>query len=157
MSKGATVKDVPANEFVVSLAQHFKRGQKFELPEWHDLVKTGTYKQLCPQDPDWYYVRAASMARKIYLRGGIGVGAFTKVYGGSQNNGSAPAHFAYAAKGVHRHILQQLAQLDIVEKRKDKSGRFITSKGKKELDTIANQLVQFRAKRAAEQAALLSA
>jgi ribosomal protein S19E (S16A) len=52
---------------------------KMELPEWHDLVKTGTHKEMCPMDPDWYYTRAASLARKVYLRGGTGVGAFTKV------------------------------------------------------------------------------
>jgi hypothetical protein len=27
-----------------------------ELPEWHDLVKTGTHKEMCPMDPDWYFV-----------------------------------------------------------------------------------------------------
>jgi small subunit ribosomal protein S19e len=44
-------------------------------------VKTGTYKELAPYDPDWYYIRAASMARKLYLKPGIGVGKFKKIYG----------------------------------------------------------------------------
>ncbi|GER42281.1 40S ribosomal protein S19, partial [Striga asiatica] len=30
-----------------------------------DLVKTDVLKELAPYDPDWYYIRAASMARKI--------------------------------------------------------------------------------------------
>ena len=34
------------------------RSAKIEVPEWADLVKTGTFKELCPQDPDWYFVRA---------------------------------------------------------------------------------------------------
>lgn len=29
-----------------------------ELPEWTDIVKTGTFKELAPYDPDWYYIRA---------------------------------------------------------------------------------------------------
>jgi len=29
---GATVKDVPAQEFIVALAAHFKKSQKLELP-----------------------------------------------------------------------------------------------------------------------------
>lgn len=29
-----------------------------EVPTWSDLVKTGTYKELAPYDPDWYFVRA---------------------------------------------------------------------------------------------------
>ena len=121
MSKvGATVKDVPAQEFVSALAAHFKKTQKLNVPAWHDLIKTATYKELCPQDPDWYYVRAASVARKIYLRGGIGVGAFQKIYGGAKSNGSRRPHFAKAAAGIHRNILKGLTEIDLVAKKKDK-------------------------------------
>ena len=145
MSKvGATVKDVPAQQFVSELAAHFKKSQKLELPDWHDLIKTGTYKQLCPQDPDWYYIRAAAVVRKIYLRGGIGVGAFSKLYGGSVNNGAAPSHHGVAARGLHRHILQQLQNISLVNKKKDKKGRYITKEGQRELDTIAAQIVAKR-------------
>jgi len=145
MSKpSATVKDVPAQQFVAELAAHFKKSQKLELPEWHDLIKTGAYKQLCPQDPDWYYIRAAAVVRKIYLRGGIGIGAFSKIYGGSVNNGSAPSHHAKAARGLHRHILQQLQNISLVSKKKEKKGRYITKEGQRELDTIAAQIVAKR-------------
>ena len=47
-----------------------------------DYIKTGKSKELAPYDKDWYYIRAASVARHIYLRRGVGVGALTKVYGG---------------------------------------------------------------------------
>ena len=57
----------------------------------------------------------ASMARKIYLRGGLGVGAFQRIYGGSKRNGSAPPHFCKASGGIVRHILQQLQSMTIVE------------------------------------------
>lgn len=116
---------------------------------WHDLVKTATYKELCPQDPDWYYVRAAAVVRKIYLRGGIGVGAFQKIYGGAKSNGSRRPHFAKAAAGLHRNILQALTEIDLVAKKKDKKGRWITRSGQRELDTIASQLVQTRKSKAA--------
>ena len=124
------------------------------MPGWHDLVKTATYKELCPQDPDWYYVRAASVARKVYLRGGIGVGAFQKIYGGAKSNGSRRPHFAKAAAGLHRHILQGLTEIDLLAKKKDKKGRWITRTGQRELDTIASQLVASRktAAAAAQQA-----
>jgi hypothetical protein len=29
-----------------------------QLPNWVDIVKTATFKELAPYDPDWYYVRA---------------------------------------------------------------------------------------------------
>jgi len=40
-----------------------------EVPNWADVVKTASYKELAPYDPDWFFVRAASMARKVYLKG----------------------------------------------------------------------------------------
>ncbi|KAL2906174.1 40S ribosomal protein S19-1, partial [Bienertia sinuspersici] len=86
-----------------------------ELPPWTDIVKTGVLKELNPIDPDWYYIRAASMARKIYLRGGLGVGAFRRIYGGSKRNGSRPPHFGKSSGSVARHILQQLEKMKIVE------------------------------------------
>lgn len=31
---------------------------QMELPHWTDIVKTATFKELAPYDPDWYYIRA---------------------------------------------------------------------------------------------------
>ena len=31
-----------------------------QLPNWVDIVKTATFKELGPNDPDWYYVRAGA-------------------------------------------------------------------------------------------------
>ncbi|WZZ12392.1 hypothetical protein YC2023_105481 [Brassica napus] len=90
-------------------------GHEIELPAWTDIVKTGKLKELAPYDPDWYYIRAASMARKVYLRGGLGVGAFRRIYGGSKRNGSRPPHFCKSSGGVARHILQQLQTMNIVD------------------------------------------
>eukprot|EP00420_Gonyaulax_spinifera_P008968 CAMPEP_0197945428 /NCGR_PEP_ID=MMETSP1439-20131203/125905_1 /TAXON_ID=66791 /ORGANISM="Gonyaulax spinifera, Strain CCMP409" /LENGTH=211 /DNA_ID=CAMNT_0043568683 /DNA_START=84 /DNA_END=716 /DNA_ORIENTATION=+ len=75
------VKDVLADKFISSFAQHLKRQGRFEMPKWADVVKTGKAKELPPLDPDWLYVRTASMVRKLYIRGGTGVGGFRKVYG----------------------------------------------------------------------------
>ncbi|KAF5442906.1 hypothetical protein F2P56_035514 [Juglans regia] len=86
-----------------------------ELPEWADIVKTARFKEPAPYDPDWYYVRATSMARKIYLRGGLGVGSFRRIYGGGQRNGSRPPHFCKSSGSVARHSLQQLQQMNIID------------------------------------------
>ena len=51
------------------------------VPEWVDLVKDGRAKQLAPFDEDWFYTRTASIARHIYLRSPVGVGALTVIYG----------------------------------------------------------------------------
>ncbi|XP_062169893.1 small ribosomal subunit protein eS19x [Alnus glutinosa] len=134
-----TVKDVSPHELVKAYAAHLKRSGQVELPEWTDLVKTGTLKELAPYDPDWYYIRAASMARKIYLRGGLGVGSFRRIYGGSKRNGSRPPHFGKSSGAIARHILQQLQSMKIVDI-DTKGGRRITSSGQRDLDQVAGRV-----------------
>lgn len=56
-SRGVTVKDVSAHEFVVQYAAHLKKQGKIQLPELVDLVKTGVSKELAPYNDDWFYVR----------------------------------------------------------------------------------------------------
>jgi hypothetical protein len=57
MSKGVTVKDVNAHEFVVMYAAHLKKQGKIDKPELWELMKTGTFKELAPYNEDWYYIR----------------------------------------------------------------------------------------------------
>ncbi|KZV42765.1 hypothetical protein F511_07462 [Dorcoceras hygrometricum] len=140
MATAKTVKDVSPHEFVKAYAAHLKRSGKMELPEWTDIVKTGVLKELAPYDPDWYYIRAASMARKIYLRGGIGVGAFRRIYGGSKRNGSRPPHFGKSSGSIARNILQQLQVMGIIEM-EPRGGRRITSNGQRDLDQVAGRIV----------------
>ncbi|KAI5071307.1 hypothetical protein GOP47_0013558 [Adiantum capillus-veneris] len=139
MATAKTVKDVSPHEFVRAYAAHLKRSGKIEVPSWVDIVKTATFKELAPYDPDWYYVRAASMARKIYLRGGVGVGAFRKIYGGRKSNGSRPSHFGKSSGSIARDVLKQLEKIDIVEKN-PRGGRRITSNGQRDLDQVAGRI-----------------
>eukprot|EP01115_Flamella_aegyptia_P002624 TRINITY_DN136740_c0_g1_i1.p1 TRINITY_DN136740_c0_g1~~TRINITY_DN136740_c0_g1_i1.p1 ORF type:complete len:165 (-),score=61.98 TRINITY_DN136740_c0_g1_i1:54-491(-) len=140
-ARGITVKDVPADAFIKAYAKYLKRSGRVELPKWVDIVKTGVGKQLAPLDPDWYYTRMASMARKVYLYGPIGVGKFTKIYGGSMKQGYRPSHFTRASGSVARSVLHQLENLKVVEK-DNKGGRKVTHTGQRDLDRIAGQLLQ---------------
>jgi len=56
-----------------------------KVPEWVDLVKSARFKELAPYDEDWYYTRCAALARHIYFRSPVGVGAVTKIFGGEAN------------------------------------------------------------------------
>ena len=105
---GVTVKDVAAHDFVIAYAAHLKRIGKIEVPKWADLVKTGTAKELAPYDPDWYYIRAAAIARRVYLRGGIGVGAFKRIFGGRIHRGTRPEKFMTGSGSIARHILKEV-------------------------------------------------
>eukprot|EP00242_Pyramimonas_sp_CCMP2087_P011749 CAMPEP_0198200690 /NCGR_PEP_ID=MMETSP1445-20131203/3652_1 /TAXON_ID=36898 /ORGANISM="Pyramimonas sp., Strain CCMP2087" /LENGTH=147 /DNA_ID=CAMNT_0043870825 /DNA_START=100 /DNA_END=543 /DNA_ORIENTATION=+ len=133
-----TVKDVASHEFVTAYAAYLRSTGKFETPTWVDLVKTGTGKELSPYDPDWYYIRAASVARQIYLRGGRGVGGLRKRYGSKVRRGSRPNLHGQASGSIIRHILQQLEILKIVGK-DPKGGRKITDDGQRDLDRIAGR------------------
>ena len=47
-----------ADAFIAAYSSHLKRSGKLEVPNWVDTVKTGSFKELAPYNPDWYYVRA---------------------------------------------------------------------------------------------------
>merc|ERR1712054_4057 len=48
--RSVTVKDVPADAFIKACADFLKRQPKFDVPKYHDIVKTGTFKELAPYD-----------------------------------------------------------------------------------------------------------
>mmetsp|Transcript_140938 Transcript_140938/g.262918 ORF Transcript_140938/g.262918 Transcript_140938/m.262918 type:complete len:163 (+) Transcript_140938:113-601(+) len=136
--KVVTVKDVDPPAFITAFAQHLKRQGRFEIPKWADVVKTGRLKELPPTDPDWLYVRTASLVRKIYIRGGSGVGGFRKVYGGQKRRGTCTNTFCKSSGKIIRYVLQQLEEMGLVEQ-DENGGRIITKEGQRELDTVAVQ------------------
>ena len=140
MSKATTVKDVPAAKFITALAAHFKNSGKYELPVWHDLVKLSSAKQLCPADADWYYIRLASVARRIYINGGVGVGQLSKHYGGSGKFQTRPSHFVAASRSPIRAAVQALEKTKLIAKKEGSTGRFMTAAGRRELDSFAASL-----------------
>ena len=140
------MKDVPSHDFVKALSIWLKKSGKIKLPDYADYVKTGKHKELAPYDKDWYYIRAASVVRHIYLRQGVGVGALQKVYGGRKRRGTRPSKYVRASASLHRHILQQLEKMKLIEQDDDNGGRRITSKGQKDLDQIAGQVISDKRK-----------
>jgi small subunit ribosomal protein S19e len=134
---GTTVKDVAAAAFVKAYAQHLKRQGKIEVPKWVDYVKTSTARELAPYDPDWFYIRCASIARKIYLRPNTGVGALTKVYGSNHRRGAKSEHFKEASSGLLRYMVKQLEAVKVLEKTVNGKGRKISKIGQQDLDRIA--------------------
>ena len=116
---GVTLKDVPADLFIKAYAKQLKTAGVLKVPEWAEYVKTGVGKKLSPYEEDWFYVRAAAIARKLYIRP-AGVGALRKVYGTKKDGNSRPGRFSLASGSVIRSCVQQLEAMKIVEK--DKNG-----------------------------------
>ena len=140
-ARGITVRDGAPAVFIEAYALHLKNSDRFEIPKWTDLVKTGVHKELGPTDDDWYFVRAASIARKVYLKPGVGVGALRKWYGGQYRRGPRAKTFHRAAGGLNRSVLQQLEETKVVEKTAS-GGRRITRVGQQDLDRIAGQVAR---------------
>lgn len=141
-SRGICVRDISASEFIAAYAEHLKNSDKFELPVWADLVKTSCSKELAPYGDDWYYIRAASIARKVYLRPGVGVGQLRKWYGSNYRRGVRTEHFRKANSGIIRSVLIQLENMKVVEP-VSAGGRRMTRVGQQDLDRIAGSV--FRA------------
>ncbi|KAF8608579.1 putative ribosomal protein S19 [Ceratobasidium sp. AG-I] len=135
------VRDISADDFITAYASHLKRSGKLEVPIWVDLVKTGSYKELAPYDPDWYYVRAAAVARHIYLRKHVGIGSLAKLHGGRNRRGNRPSHHGDASTNVQRKVCQSLEKIGVLELAPD-GGRRISQDGMRDLDRIATAVVE---------------
>ncbi|KAM0352469.1 hypothetical protein ACHAPU_002136 [Fusarium lateritium] len=137
MAGGVTVRDVDAQKFITSYSAFLKRQGKLPIPGWVDTVKTGPAKELPPQDIDWFYVRAASIARHVYLRKTVGVGRLRKVHGTAKNRGNRPSRHVDASGSVDRKVMQALEKIGVLEHDEEKGGRRITQAGQRDLDRIA--------------------
>jgi ribosomal protein S19E (S16A) len=71
---------------------------------------------------------SASIARHIYLRKHVGIGALAKLYGGKNRRGNRPSHHKDASTGVQRAVVQSLEKIGVLEKAPD-GGRRISVDG----------------------------
>lgn len=111
-----SVRDVSAHDFIKAYAEHLKKSGQVSLPSWVDIVKTAVHNELPPANDDWYYVRVAAVARKVYLRPDVGVGALRRAFGGKDHKDVKKPHVRRAVGGVIRHAFHDLEKLGIVEK-----------------------------------------
>jgi len=134
----AKVYDVPADKFIEKLAGHLKNDKKIEPPTWSYFVKTGPHAEKIPQNKDWYYLRCASLIRKIYLHGPISVAELKSKYGGRKQRGYFLAHHVDASGAIIRTGLKQLENSGYLVKKPD--GRIISDDGMKRADRLATEI-----------------
>jgi small subunit ribosomal protein S19e len=114
-------------------------------PTWASIVKTGTHVEHQPQNPDWWYVRCASILRKLYVHGPIGIEELRASYGGRKSKGVKPHHAVKAGGSIIRNALKQLQAAGYVEVQKP-FGRRVTPAGRKLLKELAEEAVKEMAK-----------
>jgi small subunit ribosomal protein S19e len=133
------VHDVPADKLIKAVAEHLKRVPELEPPQWAGFVKTGSHAERPPQQADWWFTRAASLLRKIYLQGPVGLQQLESAYGGSKALAYYPKHHRDAGGSIIRVALKQMEQAELVTKQGNK-GRILTPKGVALLDKVSKDV-----------------
>ena len=129
--------NVSQEKLVLALSEELKTVIK--MPEWAKFAKTGAHRETLPKNPDWWYLRAASILRVINIKGPVGVGKLRIRYGGRKNRGMRPDRFALASGKVIRTILQQLEEAELIKQEtvKTHKGRVVTPKGVSMLSKVS--------------------
>jgi len=133
-----TVHDVPSAKLITALAVQMKGVPGVEQPEWSKFVKTGSHAERPPADSEWWFTRAASLMRKLYLHGPVGLTDLERAYGGTKALKYYPKHHRDAGGSSIRKILKQLEQADLVTK--TPKGRVLSSKGRGMIDKVSKDV-----------------
>ncbi|MEK0329764.1 MAG: 30S ribosomal protein S19e [Nitrosopumilus sp.] len=136
----AKVNDVPSDVLIRRLATMLKN-ENIPAPSWIPFVKTGAHADKPPQDREWWYTRCASLMRKIYLNGPIGINELRNIYGGGRPSGYGAAHHKDASGAIIRNAIQGLEKLGYVEKI-EKKGRVVSKQGMQKLDRLATEILK---------------
>jgi len=132
-----TIFEKDPEKFVSALAAALKGMEEFEIPEWAHFVKSGVSRERPPVDDDFWYIRAASILRQLYIRGVVGVGRLRTRYGSRKDRGGKACKFRKASGKIIRVILQQAEAAGLIEKvSRAQHGRRLTQVGRDLLDSI---------------------
>jgi small subunit ribosomal protein S19e len=137
-----SVYDVPADALIEDVADRLS--DRIEQPAWVEFAKTGHTREMPPEQDDFWFVRTASLLRKVAKKGPIGVDRLATEYGG-RKRGSTRYRVAGNSSGnggkkIIRTALQQLEEEGLVRTAKGQ-GRRITSEGRSFLDNAANDVL----------------
>jgi small subunit ribosomal protein S19e len=137
-----TPHDVPASKFIDMLARYLRENVDEVQPvPWAPFAKTGTHVEKQPQNPNWWYTRSASILRKVYIHGPIGLENLRADYGGRKNNGVKKSHATKAGGSGIRKALQQLEAAGLIQTARPQ-GRIMTPKGRKLMQEVAGDLAK---------------
>jgi small subunit ribosomal protein S19e len=134
--------DVPVTQFIEKLAKYLKENiEEVQPPSWASFAKTGTHVEKQPQNPDWWYTRSASILRKVYVHGPLGLEKLRAQYGGRKDFGVKPEHAVKASGNIIRKSLKQLESAGLVQTIASK-GRSMSPKGRKLVKEVAEDLLK---------------
>ncbi|PSQ14444.1 30S ribosomal protein S19e [Halobacteriales archaeon QS_7_69_60] len=138
-----TFYDVPAEDLIEAVAEEI--ADELDQPDWVDFAKTGTGRELPPEQDDFWARRAASLLRKVADNGPIGVERLRRAYGDSTSGSTRyrvrPKNKTDGSGNIVRTALQQLEEAGYVETNEGR-GRTVTGEGRTLLDDTAEELIE---------------
>lgn len=138
-----TLHDAPADELIEAVADEIR--DDLDQPEWAEYAKSGTSRELPPEQEDFWARRGASLFRKVAVDGPVGVERLTTAYGdakqGSNRYVVRPPHKSDGSGKIVRTLLQQLADAGYVEVAEGE-GRQVTPEGRSLLDETAAAVIE---------------
>ena len=125
-----------------TVAEKLKEYPEINPPQGSEFWKTAFFKELAPLDSEnFWYIRCASLLRKVNKIGPIGVNRLRKFYGGRNRRGSGLNHSAKGSGKIVRAALQQLEDAKLITKT-EKKGRKLSSEGISLLERTAYSILR---------------
>lgn len=104
--------------------------------------KTAFFKELAPiNSENFWYIRCASLMRKVKKLGPIGINRLRKIYGGRNRRGTVVSRSARGAGKIIRVALQQLENSNLIIKT-EKNGRILSPEGLSLLERTAHSILR---------------
>lgn len=134
--------EVKPEQLIKKVADELKKDERMAQPSWALFCKTGISREKVPDQEDWWYIRAASILRKVAILGPVGVNNLSVAYGSKQNRGMKPEKFQRASRNIIRTIMQQLETKGFIKQTEIgvHKGRVITKEGRDFLNQISEKL-----------------
>jgi small subunit ribosomal protein S19e len=134
--------DVSSDALINNLSKFLKENVgEVAPPSWASTAKTGSHRERPPANPDWWYNRCASLLRKLYLHGPVGIARLRVEYGGRLRHGTHIEHSRVAGGSAIREPLQQLQKAGFIAI-EAKKGRKLTPEGISLLNRVAADILK---------------
>jgi len=135
---------IQPERLVEAIAEKLREYPEISPPPGSEFWKTAFFKELAPLDSEkFWYIRCASLLRKVKKFGPIGVNKLRKFYGGRNRKGSGLSHSAKGSGKIIRVALQQLENAKLLEK-VEKEGRIISAEGTSLLERTAYTILRHK-------------
>ncbi len=138
-----TIYDVPADALIEAVAARLE--DRIDEPEWVEFAKSGAGKELPPEQEDFWYVRSASLLRKVAQNEPIGIERLATEYG-SKKRGSnryivRPGEHEGGSRKLIRASLQALEDEGLVTTAAGE-GRRLSDDGEAFLTEVATEVFE---------------